>query len=193
MRPEGPKNFSRQTVFLERVLSIKPAFELGGGGGGGGRTKLHFHVNSSRKNSIVLTTNMVASSRGCKPKKIHCYLQSFSPYHFLRQRFVSCCISSLLLFSPFSFYDVYFVKKENKTKTSLICMKDSNSRQRSYKISASKKNKVNGCQFMADAKIPINKTGVLMAHVRYYIIFSSIWRGFLCAQVFPGNCETTES
>ena len=126
-------------------------------------------------------------------QKIHCYLQSFSPYHFLRQRFVSCCISSLLLFSPFSFYDVYFVKKENKTKTSLVCTKDSNSRQRSYKISASKKNKVNGCQFMTDAKIPINKTGVLMAHVRYYIIFSSIWRGFLCAQVFPGNCETIES
>ena len=93
-------------------------------------TKHHFHVNSSRKNSTVLTTNMAALSRGCKPR-INCYLQSFSPYHFLRQRFVSCCISSLLLFSPFSFYDVCFVKKKNKTKTSLVCMKDSNSRKRS--------------------------------------------------------------
>ena len=29
-------------------------------------TKRHFHVNSSRKNSTVLTTNMAALSRGCK-------------------------------------------------------------------------------------------------------------------------------
>ena len=29
-------------------------------------TKHHFHVNSLRKNYIVLTTNMAASSRGCK-------------------------------------------------------------------------------------------------------------------------------
>ena len=31
-------------------------------------TKLYFHVNSSRKNSIVLTPNMAALSRGCKAK-----------------------------------------------------------------------------------------------------------------------------
>ena len=31
-------------------------------------SKLHFCVNSLRKNSIVLTTNMAASSRGCKPR-----------------------------------------------------------------------------------------------------------------------------
>ena len=31
-------------------------------------TKLYFHVNSSRKNSIVLTPNMAALSRGCKPR-----------------------------------------------------------------------------------------------------------------------------
>ena len=30
-------------------------------------TKLHFQVNSSRKNSIVLTTNMAALLHGCKP------------------------------------------------------------------------------------------------------------------------------
>ena len=30
--------------------------------------KLYFHVNSSRKNSVVLTPNMVALSRGCKPR-----------------------------------------------------------------------------------------------------------------------------
>ena len=28
---------------------------------------LYFHVNSSRKNSIVLSSNMAALSRGCKP------------------------------------------------------------------------------------------------------------------------------
>ena len=32
------------------------------------RTKLHFHVNSSRKNSIVLKPKMGALSRGCKPR-----------------------------------------------------------------------------------------------------------------------------
>ena len=31
-------------------------------------TKLYFHVNSLRKNSIVLTPNMAAMSRGCKPR-----------------------------------------------------------------------------------------------------------------------------
>ena len=32
------------------------------------RTELHFHVNSSRKDSIVLINNMAALSRGCKPR-----------------------------------------------------------------------------------------------------------------------------
>ena len=31
-------------------------------------TKLYFHVNSSRKYSFVLTPNMAALSRGCKPR-----------------------------------------------------------------------------------------------------------------------------
>ena len=31
-------------------------------------TKLYFRVNSSRKSSIALTTNMAALSRGCKPR-----------------------------------------------------------------------------------------------------------------------------
>ena len=31
-------------------------------------SKLFFHVNSSRKNSFVLTPNMAALSRGCKPR-----------------------------------------------------------------------------------------------------------------------------
>ena len=31
-------------------------------------TKLYFHVNSYRKNSIVLTLNMAALSDGCKPR-----------------------------------------------------------------------------------------------------------------------------
>ena len=31
-------------------------------------TKLYFHVNSSRKNAIVLTPSMAALSRGCKPR-----------------------------------------------------------------------------------------------------------------------------
>ena len=34
----------------------------------GPATKLYFHVNFSKKNSIVLTPNMAASSRGCKPR-----------------------------------------------------------------------------------------------------------------------------
>ena len=36
-------------------------------------TKLYFHVNSSRKDSFVLTPNMAALSRGCKPR-IRCPL-----------------------------------------------------------------------------------------------------------------------
>ena len=31
-------------------------------------TKRYFHVNSLRKNSFVLTTNMAALSCGCKPR-----------------------------------------------------------------------------------------------------------------------------
>ena len=31
-------------------------------------TKRHFHVNSSRKNSIAFISNMAALSRGCKPR-----------------------------------------------------------------------------------------------------------------------------
>ena len=31
-------------------------------------SKLYFQVNSSRKNSFVLTPNMAALSRGCKPR-----------------------------------------------------------------------------------------------------------------------------
>ena len=31
-------------------------------------TKLHFDANSSGNNSVVLTTNMAALSRGCKPR-----------------------------------------------------------------------------------------------------------------------------
>ena len=31
-------------------------------------TKLHFHVNSSRKNYVVLTTNIAALSLACKPR-----------------------------------------------------------------------------------------------------------------------------
>jgi len=31
-------------------------------------TKLYFHVNSSRKNSIVLTPNMAALTCGCEPR-----------------------------------------------------------------------------------------------------------------------------
>ena len=31
-------------------------------------TKLYFHVNSSRKNSVVLTPNIAALSRGSKPR-----------------------------------------------------------------------------------------------------------------------------
>ena len=33
-------------------------------------TKIYFHVNSSRKYSFVLTPNMAALSRGCKPRII---------------------------------------------------------------------------------------------------------------------------
>ena len=33
-----------------------------------GTKQLYFHVNSSRKNYIVLTPNMAALSRGCKPR-----------------------------------------------------------------------------------------------------------------------------
>ena len=34
-------------------------------------TKLYFHVNSSRKYSFVLTPNMAALSRGCKPRIVY--------------------------------------------------------------------------------------------------------------------------
>ena len=33
--------------------------------------KLYFHVNSSRKNSIVLTSNMAALACGCEPRIAH--------------------------------------------------------------------------------------------------------------------------
>ena len=45
------------TMVLEDIQSFAP---LG--------TKLFFHENSSRKNSIVLTPNMATLSRGCKPR-----------------------------------------------------------------------------------------------------------------------------
>ena len=37
-------------------------------------TKLYFYVNSSRKNSIVLTPNMTALSSGCKPRRAVCFI-----------------------------------------------------------------------------------------------------------------------
>ena len=41
-------------------------------------TKRHFHVNSSRKNSSVLTTNMAALSRGCKQNIFHYEVRSYA-------------------------------------------------------------------------------------------------------------------
>ena len=41
-------------------------------------TKRHFHVNSSRKNSTVLTTNMAALSRGCKQNIFHYEVRSYA-------------------------------------------------------------------------------------------------------------------
>ena len=41
-------------------------------------TKRHFHVNYSRKNSIVLTTNMAALSRGCKQNIFHYEVRSYA-------------------------------------------------------------------------------------------------------------------
>ena len=45
-------------------------------------TKLYFHVNCSRKNSIVSTTNMAALSRGCKPRveRFHSRGQQFCKF-----------------------------------------------------------------------------------------------------------------
>ena len=43
-------------------------------------TKLYFHVNSSRKNSIVWTLNMNALSRGCKPRIRHFHLSNNASY-----------------------------------------------------------------------------------------------------------------
>ena len=42
-------------------------------------TKPYFHLNSSRKNSIVLTTNMAALSRGCKPRIAGLHVTSRRP------------------------------------------------------------------------------------------------------------------
>ena len=41
-------------------------------------TKRHFHVNSSRKNSSVLTTDMAALSRGCKQNIFHYEVRSYA-------------------------------------------------------------------------------------------------------------------
>ena len=56
--------FAREVTAVMLVVKNKGFFLLA--------TKLHFHVNSSRKNkSIALTPNMAAMSRGCKPRIRH--------------------------------------------------------------------------------------------------------------------------
>ena len=77
-------------------------------------TKLYFHVNSSRKYSFVLTPNMAALSRGCKPRIIVSNRPTVSPEFFSwvrTRRLLSChtcpvrsprlCTQGKLLFSTF--------------------------------------------------------------------------------------------
>ena len=46
--------------------------------------KLYFHVNSSRKNYIVLTPNVAALSHGCKPRiGMRLYRPTVYPYFAL--------------------------------------------------------------------------------------------------------------
>ena len=67
-------------------------------------TKLYFHVNYSRKYSFVLTPNMAALSRGCKPRIQWEYsnlvtqhgMLSFYLHHFLAEY----VIPYLLLYIP---------------------------------------------------------------------------------------------
>ena len=60
-------------------------------------TKLHFHVNYSRKSSIVLTPNMAALSRGCKPRIVASICVSVwsesvvAEGHYYLQTSIKCC------------------------------------------------------------------------------------------------------
>ena len=68
-------------------------------------TKLYFHVNSSEKKSIVLTPNMAALSRGCKPrigiKTLSSGVEGKRPNFWLTSVTQRCglCLSFLLAFN----------------------------------------------------------------------------------------------
>lgn len=76
--PDQAQSESVYTLNIcEGVLDWRIAGQHGGHVGGHDQeqehfsplgTKLHFHVNSARKNSILFTPNMAAQSRGCKPR-----------------------------------------------------------------------------------------------------------------------------
>ena len=74
-------------------------------------TKLYFHVNSSRKYSFVLTPNMVALSRGCKPR-IHLIFSKFwlraltldfHDIHWLESEFHYFGQTLMIMFPSFKF------------------------------------------------------------------------------------------
>ena len=73
-RPYVKKKFEKFFIFFMDILLVC-TWRHGGHVGGQEQkhfsplgTKLYFHVNSSRKYSFVLTPNMAALSRGCKPR-----------------------------------------------------------------------------------------------------------------------------
>ena len=49
-------------------------------------TKLYFHGNSLRKNAVVLTPNMAALSRGCKPRILATIVKHFDWAGYSQQR-----------------------------------------------------------------------------------------------------------
>ena len=69
-------------------------------------TKLYFHVNSSRKYSFVLTPNMAALSRGCKPRIRQAVFQPVS--------LTSSCLIKLETFN--------FLAKKHQCLIGLICL-----------------------------------------------------------------------
>ena len=69
-------------------------------------TKLYFHVNSARKYSFVLTPNMAALLRGCKPRILYHRLRQrrFIPFYFSLDCFpIWCCLAvTIRIPSPYS-------------------------------------------------------------------------------------------
>lgn len=82
-------------------------------------TKLYFHVNSSRKYSFVLTPNMAALSRGCKPRiGIFCgRLVGVDKHLFQRVSFITSMTLSLNYIFVLLLANVDVIPKQKQLST----------------------------------------------------------------------------